>query len=157
MNLLSRLGAWMKTAGCLSLLGMSVVTVADICGRVNKSPIFGSEEIVTFLAVLTLALSLPYAHEHRSHIGVEVFVQRLGLAIRRKIRIFREILSILFFILATVTMFLFAHDKQISGEVSLNLGLPEHWLIYAVAVCFGVTTLVMLGELVAFIRAGRHA
>lgn len=147
----------MKNAGCLCLLGMVAMTVADIGGRLNKRPILGSEEVVTFLAVLALALSMPYAHEHRSHIGVEVFVQRLGTRTRRWLKVLRETLSILLFALITTMMAVFAWHKQESGEVSINLGLPEYYLIYVLAACFGVTTLIMLVDLGLFLRDWRRS
>jgi TRAP-type C4-dicarboxylate transport system permease small subunit len=135
---------------------MVLLTVADIAGRMRQSPIFGSEEIVSFLAVLALGLSLPYAHTHRSHIGVEVFVQLLSTRVRRRLKLFREVLSVLFFGLATVMIGVYARDKQLSGEVSMNLGLPEHMLIYALAACFAVTTLVMLVDFLRFVAQWRQ-
>ncbi len=141
----------MRVAGCACLLGMALMTVADISGRLGKSPIFGSEEIVSFLAVLALGLSLPYAHTYRSHIGVEVFVQLLSTRVRQRLKLFREILSVAFVSLDTVMMALSAHDRQVSGEVSMNLGVPEYLLIYVLAGCFAVTTLTMLVELIRFV------
>lgn len=155
-KLLNRIGAGMRVAGCLCLLGMTLLTVADITGRVRQSPIFGSEEVVSFLGVLALGLALPYAHSHRSHIGVEVFVQLLSTKVRRRLKFFRETLSVLFFAMVTVMMGAYAHDKQFSGEVSMNLGLPEYLLIYALAGCFAVTTLAMLADLVRFVAEWRR-
>lgn len=154
---LSKVVSAMRIAGSLALMGMVLLTVADITGRMQQSPIFGSEEIVSFLAVLALGLSLPYAHTHRSHIGVEVFVQLLSTRVRRQLKLFREILSVLFFGLATSMIGVYARDKQLSGEVSMNLGLPEHMLIYALAACFAVTTLVMLVDLVRFMIHWRQS
>lgn len=155
-KLLSKAVSAMRVAGSLALMSMVLLTVADITGRMKQNPIFGSEEIVSFLAVLALGLSLPYAHTHRSHIGVEVFVQLLSTRVRRRLKLFREILSVLFFGLATAMIGVYARDKQLSGEVSMNLGLPEHVLIYALAACFAVTTLVMLVDLVRFMAQWRQ-
>ena len=154
---LRRLGGAMRVGGCLCILTMALVTVADICGRMRKSPIFGSEEIVSFLAVLAVGLSLPYGHEHRTHIGVEVFVQLFSTRTRHVLKLFREILSVLFFALVTGMMGLYARDKQLSGEVSLNLGLPEHLVVYALAVCFAVTTAYMALDLIRFVGEWRRS
>ena len=99
-----RLGNVMRVAGCVCLLSMSLVTVADITGRFNKQPIFGSEEMVAFLGVLALGLALPYAHAHRSHIGVEVVIQLLSTRVRRWLKLFRDVLSFLFLLLTTGIM-----------------------------------------------------
>ncbi len=152
---LRRVGGAMRVGGSLCVLAMALVTVADICGRLRKTPIFGSEEIVTFLAVLALGLSLPYGHEHRTHIGVEVFVQLLSSRARWGLKIFREALSVAFFAVVTVMMAVYGRDKQGSGEVSMNLGLPEHYLIYALSGCFAVATLYMLVDLIRAARQGR--
>lgn len=154
---LRRVSGAMRVGGCLCILSMALVTVADISGRVRQSPLFGSEEIVTFLAVLAVGLSLPYGHEHRTHIGVEVFVQLLSTRVRRVLKLFRETLSVLFFGLVTVMMGVYARDKQLSGEVSLNLGLPEHLLVYTLAVCFAVVTVCMFVDLVRFVGEWRRS
>ena len=156
-NAVTKIGNLMRVTACICLLGMSVLTVADIAGRLNRSPIFGSEEIVTFLAVLALGLGLPYAHAHRSHIGVEVFVQLLSTRTRRRVKFFRDLLSVLFFAMVTVMMGAYARDKHISGEVSMNLGLPEHLLVYVLAGCFAVTTVAMLIDLLQFLREWRQS
>jgi TRAP-type C4-dicarboxylate transport system permease small subunit len=155
-RILAKVESVMRVAACLSLMAMVLITVADISGRLKQSPIFGSEELVSFLAVLALGLTLPYAHTHRSHIGVEVFVQLLSMRVRRRLKLFREILSILFFAMVTAMIGLYARDKQLSGEVSMNLGLPEHVLIYVLAACFAVTTLAMLVDFIRFIGQWRQ-
>ena len=155
-KIMARVSSVMRVGGCLCLLGMAFLTVADITGRLNRSPIFGSEEIVTFLAVLALGLSLPYAHTHRSHIGVEVFVQLMSTRVRRRLKVLREVLSIAFFAVVTAMMGLYARDKQLSGEVSMNLGLPEYLLLYALCACFAVATLAMIVEFVLFLRQWRQ-
>jgi TRAP-type C4-dicarboxylate transport system permease small subunit len=147
----------MRIGGCLCLLGMALLTVADVAGRLKKSPIFGSEEMVTFLAVLALGLGLPYAHAHRSHIGVEVFVQLFSTRVRYGLKLFRETLSVAFFAMVTVMMGAYARDKQLSGEVSMNLGLPEYVFVYILSACFAVTTVAMLLDLIAFLLERRRS
>lgn len=155
-KVLTKIGNLMRVVGSLCLLAMALVTVTDVGGRMHNHPVFGSEEIVAFLAVLAVGLSLPYAHTHRSHIGVEVFMQLLSSKIRQRFKIFRDILSIAFFILVTIMLAIYGHDKHLSGELSLNLALPEYLLIYALAACFAVVTLVMLFDFILFVRNGRH-
>ncbi len=156
-KILARIGSVMRIGGCLCLLGMAFLTVADITGRLNRSPIFGSEEIVAFLAVLALGLSLPYAHSHRSHIGVEVFVQLMSTKVRRLLKLFRETLSVVFFATVTVMMCAYARDIHHSGEVSMNLGLPEYLLLYVLSACFAVVTLTMFVDLLQFLLQWRKS
>lgn len=125
-------------------------------GRLGKHPVFGSEEIAAFLAVLALGLSLPYAHEHRSHIGVEIVVQLLSIRTRKWLKLVRDLLSLGFFSTVTWMMAKYGYDKQTSGEVSLNLHLPEHLFLFVLAGCFAVTTLCMFVDMVRFVREWRR-
>ena len=50
----------LKILGAIALMGMTLVTCADVVGRYLGHPIFGSVEIVGFLATLAVALALPY-------------------------------------------------------------------------------------------------
>lgn len=154
---LAKVSASMRILGCLCILGMALVTVGDIVGRLNRSPIFGSEEIVTFLAVLGLGLSLPYGHEHRVHIGVEVFVQLLSTKTRTHLKILTEAVAVVFFTVVTVMMAAFGYDKQKSGEVSMNLSLPEHYIVYILAACFGIATLLMTADLLKRVQKWRQS
>ena len=49
-KMLAKVEGVMRVAACLSLMAMVLITVADISGRLKQSPIFGSEEMVSFLA-----------------------------------------------------------------------------------------------------------
>ena len=71
-----------------------------------------------------------------------------------RLKLLRETLSILFFAVVTVMMGAYAHDKRLSGEVSMNLGLPEYLLLYALCACFAVGTLTMLVDFAVFLRHG---
>ena len=51
------------------------------------------------------------------------------------------ILSLLLFALVTWRMVVYARTMQESGEVSMNLELPEHVIIYVAAFCLLVFTL----------------
>lgn len=154
--MLGRLGNLMRVAACLCLAGMALVTLINVLGRLWLRPLFGAEEMVAFLAMLALGFSLPYAQTYRSHIGVEVVVQRLSSRVRRWLKLVREILSIAFFTVVTWMLFSYAHDKRVAGEISMNLGLPEHIFIFILAACFAVTTLAMLSDFVLFLREWRR-
>jgi hypothetical protein len=52
---------------------------------------------------------------------------------------------------------IYGHDKHLSGELSLNLALPEYVLIYVLAGCFAVVTMVMIIDFILFVRNGRQA
>jgi hypothetical protein len=49
-------------------------------------------------------------------------------------------------------MAVYAHTMQDSGEVSMNLELPEHVIIYLTAFCLVVFTLIILKDIITNIR-----
>jgi hypothetical protein len=49
-------------------------------------------------------------------------------------------------------MAVYARTMQDSGEVSMNLELPEHVIIYLTAVCLVVFTLIILKDTINNIR-----
>lgn len=131
----------MKHIAAACLLSMSLVTCADVVGRLFGHPIFGSEEIVTFLAVLVVGFALPYAHHQRSHIGIDLFVEKLSSPVRRWLSCSIEAVAAGLFGVTAWQLFIYGRDLQVTGRMSMNLGLPEHYVIYALAVGFVVFTL----------------
>ncbi len=72
---LTKLSNTMKLIGGIALVGMMLLTVVDVIGRCFKHPIFGSVEIVGFLATVIVAGALPYTYKIGGHVGVEILMQ----------------------------------------------------------------------------------
>ena len=123
----------MKMIGAACLFGMALLTACDVIGRLFKHPIFGSVELVTFLAVFVVAMALPFTHEARGHIGVELFVTRLSRKTRAIIDLVTGTASLVLFALVAWRMFEYALKMKASGEVSMNLQFPEYTVIFVVA------------------------
>ena len=139
--------AAMKVVGGGCLIGMTLLTCADVVGRFFRHPIFGSVEIVGFMATLAVAMALPYTHQIKGHIGVEILVRTLSQRTQRIVDICTGLLSLALFGIVTWRMAAYARTIQASGEVSMNLELPEYIVIYLVAFCFAVFTLNILREI----------
>jgi len=155
-QIIDRIMATMKIFGACCLVGMTVLTCADVVGRFFRRPIFGSVEIVGFMATLAVAMALPYTHQMKGHIGVEILVRRLAPRTQRIVDICTGLLSLALFGIVTWRMATYAHTIQESGEVSMNLELPEYMVIYIVAFCFAVFTLIILREIAHNIRTLRE-
>jgi TRAP-type C4-dicarboxylate transport system permease small subunit len=143
----------LKKAGAVCLVGMALLTCADVVGRFFRHPIFGSVEIVGFLATLAVAMALPYTHKIEGHIGVEILWQKFSERTRTIMDLCTGILSLGLFILVTWRMAVYARTMQESGEVSMNLEFPEYIVIYAVAFCFVIFTLIIVNDVLKKIRA----
>ena len=68
----------MRMMGAVCLVGMTFLTCADVIGRLFRHPIFGSVEIVGFLATTAIAMALPYTDKVKGHVGVEILVRLLS-------------------------------------------------------------------------------
>jgi len=142
----------MKIMGAACLVGMMFLTCTDVTGRLMGHPIFGSIELVGFMATLAVAMALPYTHQDQGHIGVEILWQVLSKKTRAMVDLCTGLLSLGLFILVTWRMTLYAHTIQKSGEVSMNLQLPEHSIIYAVAFCFFICVFIILQNILQTIK-----
>jgi TRAP-type C4-dicarboxylate transport system permease small subunit len=104
-------------------------------------------EIVAFMATLSVAMALPYTHKIKGHVGVEILVRLLSVRTQAIIDICTGILSFALFGIVTWRMTEYAHTMQKSGEVSMNLELPEHVIIYITAFCLFIFILIILQDI----------
>jgi TRAP-type C4-dicarboxylate transport system permease small subunit len=155
-HIIDRIMAAMKVVGAGCLIGMTLLTCADVVGRFFRHPIFGSVEIVGFMATLAVAMALPYTHRIKGHIGVEILVRKLSQRTQRIVDICTGLLSLALFGIVAWRMAVYARTMQQSGEVSMNLELPEYMVIYLVAFCFALFTLIILREIIGNIRKLRE-
>ena len=152
MSLFWKIIQWMldkmKIIGAACLVGMTFMTCVDVVGRALGHPIFGSVEIVGFMATLAVVMAMPYTHQVQGHIGVEILVQVLSEKTQTIIDICTGILSLILFAVISWRMAVYARTMQESGEVSMNLELPEHAIIYVTAFCLVVFTLIILKDVI---------
>jgi TRAP-type C4-dicarboxylate transport system permease small subunit len=137
----------LKILGAVCLVGMTLLTCADVIGRFFRHPIFGSEEIVGFMATMAVAMALPYTDKIKGHVGVEILVRVLSERTQTIIEIITRILSLGLFLLVTWQMAVYALTMQKSGEVSMSLELPEYAVIYVTAFCFLIFTLIIIQDI----------
>ncbi|MDZ7663943.1 MAG: TRAP transporter small permease [Desulfotignum sp.] len=137
----------LKVIGAVALTTMMMLTVVDVIGRFFKMPIFGSVELVGFLATIVVAAALPYTYKMDGHVGVEILVRLLSEKTQIWIDIFTRTLTLILFVLITWQMFLYAKDISHTGEVSMNLEFPIYYIVYLLSfalLVFTVTIVEML-------------
>jgi len=138
----------LKVGGAACLMGMTLLTCVDVVGRKLGHPIFGSVELVGFMATLAAALAMPYTHQMKGHIGVEIVVRNFSERTQTIIEIATHLFTLVFFAVVTWRMGVYANTISESGQVSISLKFPEHLIIYAVAFCFLVFVLTVLEDIV---------
>ena len=147
----------LRVMGVWCLVGMMLLTFVDVIGRKFGHPIFGSVELVGFMATLAVAFALPYTHQAGAHIGVEVLVQLLSQRTQAVIELCTHTASLILFAIVTWQMALYADTIHKSGTVSMSLQLPEYIIIYVVAVCFLLFSLTIIKDIVANVKKLRGA
>ncbi len=156
MNFFWKIIQWvldkMKIIGAVCLVGMTYLTCADVVGRTFGYPIFGSVEIVGFMATLAVVMAMPYTHQVQGHIGVEILVRLFSEKTQTIIEICTGIASLILFAIITWRMVVYARTMKESGEVSMNLELPEHFIIFITAFCLLTFTLIIFKDLIDNIR-----
>ena len=160
MNTFVKITDWilvkLKIIGAVCLVGMTLLTCADVVGRMLRHPIFGSVELVTFMATLSVAMALPYTHLVDGHIGVEILVRMFSKTTQALIDLCTGIISLILFGIVTWQMSRYAFTIQESGEVSISLKFPEFIIIYAVAFCMLIFTLIILRDILENARKLRN-
>jgi len=142
----------MRGLGAFCLTAMVVLSCADIIGRIFGYPIFGSEELVSFLLTLVLGLSLPYSHKEKINVGVEILFRLCSAPVRVFLTLLTTTVSLALMVLITVTMFDFWATKRASGEVSMNLEFPEYYVVFALAFCFLIMNFFILRDILVLSR-----
>lgn len=145
LNLFSSL---LRSAGAFALTLMMLITVADVAGRFFKHPIFGSVELVGFLAVAVAAGALPHTYKVGGHVGVEIISRLLPRRIRLLLDLFTRTLTLIFFSVVAWQMFVYAKDIQQAGEVSMNLEFPLHYIVLVLAISLAFFSGTILQQIV---------
>ena len=136
--------AKMRFIGAFMLMAMTALTCVDVVGRLFKHPVFGSIELMYLMGAIATAMALPDTHINNGHIGVELFVSKLPRRARALVEVIVGILSLALFCIVSYKMFEYSIKFRNSGEVSMNLGLPEYLIILVVACSFLVFTIFIL-------------
>lgn len=148
-SLVDKFEALLKNIAAVCLIGMALLTGADIISRgVLNTPIFGVEDIVTVLAVLTTGLALGYAESQKANIGVEFLYSKFSARTRRRVKTVTTSMSIALFSMVTWRLYLYGCSMREADEVSMTLELPTDMVIFALAFGFGCFTLTLLKELI---------
>lgn len=129
----------LKKIGGLSLLGMMLLTCADVVGSIFGKPILGAEELVALWASILLAFSLPAAHIENANVGVELLHMKMSRRVKRINDCCVAVASFALFLLITWQCYLYAKELRAAGEVTMTLQFPAYLLIFAVS--FALLTL----------------
>ncbi len=127
--------------GGVFLLGMILLTCANILARQIYVPIPGSFEITGFTGAIVAAFALGYTQFTNGHISVTVLYDRYPKPVKRIISIINHSVCCLFFLVTAWYMLQKALTLKNTGELSETLRIIYY--PFTMAVAFGCLILSM--------------
>ncbi len=134
-------------SGGVFLIGMTILTGANIFSRIFWEPIRGTFELMGYFGAVVTAAALGYTQKQRGHIAVNVLIQRFSPRTQQRLNSFNNLLCSLFFIIVTWQVALKARGFMQTEEVSETLRMIFYPFTYAVAVGCGFMALVFVFDL----------
>ena len=140
----------MAYVAATALIGMMLLTVADVCGRYLFSrPIKGTWELVGFLLVAAGSLGLGYCQVKKAHIRVDFLLQRFPEKVRAIVTVLANFLGFAAFSLLCWRCVLYAqYYISATGNATDTLHIPLFPFVLVLAVGTGMLALVLLFDLV---------
>jgi len=133
----------------LGLVGMLLLIVADVIGiKIFSKPVPGGIEYISFLAVVAIAFAVAYTQVLRGHVAVDFIVEKFPRRLKLIVDMLMVLFSVCLFALLSYYSFKYAGSLRKSGEVSMTQKIPFYPFVYGMAVCFVVTLVVVLMDLV---------
>lgn len=135
------------------LIGMILLTCANIFCRLTWKPIQGAYELMGFFGAVATAFALGYTQLGRGHIAVDVLINTFSEKTRRALNILNNILCLAFFGIASWQLAKKAATLWATGEVTETLRIIYYPFTYAVAFGCLLLALVFLSDL---LRSPKH-
>ena len=133
--------------GGVFLVGMILLTCANIASRTLWEPIRGTFELMGYFGAVVTACALGYTQLNRGHIAVNVLINRFSEKTRQRLHGFNSMVCALFFSLVAWQMARKAYGFLQTGEVSETLRIIFYPFTYLAAAGCGVMALVFLLDL----------
>lgn len=124
-------------AGTVLAAMMFLMATDVVCRYILNSPIPGALELVEYLMAICMPLSIAYCAARRSHVSVEMVVERFPHTIQRGIQLVVTIISVSFIGLVSWQSVLNVFDSYQSKITSAVLHIPAY--PFAVPVAIGMT------------------
>ena len=136
----------------LGILAMVAITCADVVLRLFNQPLVGAVDMVGMASVIALACSLPYTTAVKGHVAIEYFFHKLRRRGRIIVDTLIRMIGVTMFALLAWRCVIYGGNLRQYGEVTPTLQCPVYWMAYLLALCCGVTCLVILHNM---LRPGR--
>ena len=144
---LRRLVLMLGIAAGAGIVGMMLITCADIVARACGHPLKGSYDAVCLLSLITLSCALPYTTAIKGHVAVEYFFNKLPPMGRLIVDSIMRLLMIGLFGLICYQAVKYGIRLRVSGEVMATTQWRIYWASYVMAFSCAVSGLVVMYHL----------
>ena len=128
----------------VGLVGMTVLTCADVVLRLFRHPILGTYEIVGFMGALVAGFAMAYTTIERGHVAVEVLIMLLPRPLQTGVYLITHLLGSGLFALLSWESWRYGNDLKAAGEVSLTLEWPFWPVLYGLAFAALLVAVILL-------------
>ncbi len=144
----TQLSNFMTVIAGIVLLLMTGLTFVDVILRYCGRPIVGTYELVAFAGAAVVAFALPRTSLMKTHVYVDLLVDKLPEKWHRTFRIFTRLLAFLMFLIAAWYFFVMARSFMLTRTVTMTLKVPFYPVVFALAAGCTAQCLVSIYEIV---------
>lgn len=155
-KLVEVLSAWLCWVSALCIVGMMLLTSSDVVVRYLGYPIKGTYDIVGLLGALVVALPIARTQVLNRHVSMDFMAQRKSRIARGIAQLIAFVLGIAAYALIAWQLIAFAAKLKSIGRVSDTMEIPLYPFVYAIAIAFILTCLVLLVQLFLFVRPAQE-
>ncbi len=138
----------LKTVAATALIVMMFLTASDVaCRYVFNTPILGAMELTEYMMAILVPLSIAHCAFRRSHVNVDMVVERFPEGVRRVCHVIITIISILFLLVLSWQSILNIFETYETRMTSAVLLLPTYPFVIPVAIGMVAFALIMLVQL----------
>lgn len=141
--------------GGVFLVGMVVLTCANIVLRAFGMPVRGTFELMGFFGAVTAAFALGYTQIRRGHVAVDVLMNTFSPATKRFLKVINNLVGLVFFLAIAWQVADKATVLKAAGEVTETLGMAYYPFVYCVAIGCAMLGLVFLADLANVLATGK--
>ncbi|MFC1885603.1 TRAP transporter small permease [Thermodesulfobacteriota bacterium] len=132
----------------LFLVGMILLTCADICFRLVATPISGAFELMGYSGAVVTAFALGYTQIKRGHIAVDVLTDTFSPHTKKNLSLINTVVCFIFFTISTWQIAKLATNLFRTGEVTETLRIIYYPFCYGVALGCAALSFAFLTDLI---------
>ena len=147
LSITTKVSNFMSILAGIVLLLMTAITFLDIVMRNFGKPIVGAYELVAFMGVAVTAFALPRASLLKTHVYVDILIDKLPESAQKILKISARILVFFMFFFAAWYFMAMGKNFIETRTVSMTLRIPYYPVVFALAASFIVQCLVCICDI----------